>query len=292
MNKEQIALLYVIFGAVVMTVLGISFALLTDSDAILLDALFNLVTLIMSLLTLKVARLIKQGSSAKFQFGYYGFEPMLNMTKGSIILVLCLIAGVDSLLVILSGGKPLDTGLAAIYAITATIICFVTASILRHFRKQLHSPLVELESFNWLVNGVISAGIAVTFLFAYFIQSSKWNFIVPYIDPAIVILLVLLVIKIPFEIITDSFNQLLGAAPQPELEQQLKTELTTVLAEHNLKVFDTQMMLSGRLLYIKLQVRFTGSFGLTSDKMLDEIQSSIKVSAKKLHPDIQIDLVL
>ena len=292
MNKEQFALLYSIIGAVIMTALGISFALMTKSDAILLDALFNLITLIMSILTLKVAQLIKQGSSTKFQFGYFSFEAMLNMAKGSIILAICLIAGIDSLQVIFNGGKPLNIVLASTYAVTATFICFLTTFILRKYKKQFHSPLIELESFYWLVNGLISAGVAVTFLMAYLIQSTKWKFIIPYLDPSIVIFLILLIIKIPIEIIRDSFNQLLGAAPQPDLEQKLKTELTSLLAEHNVKVSNSQMMLSGRLLYIKLQIKFTDSFELSSNKTLPKLQSLVEASASRLHPIIRVDLAL
>ena len=292
MNKEQLAIMYSITGAVIMAVLGLSFAFLTNSDAILLDALFNLVTLIMSLLTLKVAQLIKQGSSSKFQFGYYSFEPMINMSKGSIILALCLIAGVDSLLVILAGGKSLNMGLASVYAVSATFICFVTASLLRYYKKQFYSPLVELEAFNWLVNGLISAGVAVTFLIAYFTQGTRMDFALPYIDPAIVIVLILLVIKFPLEIIRNSFNQLLGAAPPSKLEQQLKAELTTILARYKLHVLDSQMMLSGRMLYVKLQIRFADNFARSSVRSLNEVQSSIKEQANKFHPDIQVDLVL
>lgn len=215
MNKEQIAILYSIFGAVIMTALGGGFAFLTGSDAILLDTLFNVITLIMSLLTLKVAQLLKNKPSGKHQFDYNKLAPLLNMSKGVIILVLCLIAGIDSVLVVLSGGKSLNMGLASIYAVLSTFICFSTALILRHYKNQLHSSLVDLEAFNWLINGLISAGVAMTFILGFFLESTNWRFVVPYIDPVIVIVLISLVIKVPYQVIRDNLNQLKGSSAIP-----------------------------------------------------------------------------
>lgn len=63
MDKERFALRLSVAGAVFMTFLGVEFAILTRFEAILLDGLFNLITFVMSLLTLKVAALINRGKA-------------------------------------------------------------------------------------------------------------------------------------------------------------------------------------------------------------------------------------
>ena len=63
MNKttvENRALKLSVAGTLFMALLGFSFALITGSGAILLDGIYSLVTFAMSLLTLKVAELVRR----------------------------------------------------------------------------------------------------------------------------------------------------------------------------------------------------------------------------------------
>ena len=78
-NKtEQTALKWSAYRQSFMGILGIVFALLTRSEAILLDGFFSFIGFVMGLLTLRVARLVLQPDDEKFQFGYAFFEPFFN----------------------------------------------------------------------------------------------------------------------------------------------------------------------------------------------------------------------
>uniref|UniRef100_UPI002617EC42 cation transporter n=1 Tax=Acaryochloris sp. IP29b_bin.148 TaxID=2969218 RepID=UPI002617EC42 len=85
-SQEQWALTLSIMGSAVFAVLGGVFGLYTHSGAILLDGFYSLMTMTMSFVSLKVAALIQEGPSRRYQFGYYGFEPFINTIKGIIVL--------------------------------------------------------------------------------------------------------------------------------------------------------------------------------------------------------------
>lgn len=291
MEKELFALSFSVAGAVFMTFLGVGFALLTKSDAILLDGVFNLITFVMSLLTLKVAMLIKRGESIKFQFGYYNFEPLLNLVKGFIILIVCVFALVSSIEAILGGGKELQMELAVVYAIIATIACFVVALILKHYKKKLHSPLVDVDAFNWLMNGIISGGVALTFIIAYFMKKTDWSHFVPYIDPALVCILVLSVISLPIQTIREGVNQLLGKAPASKLEQKAREQIDELVREYSFEHSQIRMMLIGRLFYVLIHVLVPNTFTLTQVRELDKIRERFDEAINKLHPGVVIDVV-
>ena len=70
MDAEVTALRLSLIGGVAMGVLGVGFALLTRSDAIMLDGFFSVIGFVMGLITLRVARLVKQPGDEQFHFGY------------------------------------------------------------------------------------------------------------------------------------------------------------------------------------------------------------------------------
>ena len=64
-----------------MAILGIAFAVLTRSSAILLDGSFNFISLVIALIAMRVSRLQDIQRSDNFHFGYAQFEPLLNIGR-------------------------------------------------------------------------------------------------------------------------------------------------------------------------------------------------------------------
>lgn len=291
MDKEQFAIKLSITGSAFITLLGVGFAVLTRSEAILLDGLFNLITFALALLTLKVVSLINREKSLKFQFGYHNFEPLLNMIKGLIILVLCVFALVSSIKSFWNGGKELEMGLAVVYAIAATVSCFTVAFLLRQYKKQINSPLVEVETFNWMVNSFVSSGITLTFVIAFFMEGTAWKKYVSYVDPVLVCVLVLFVIKLPIQTILEGINQLLGSSPDSELEHKTRERITGLASEYSFEQSRIRMMLIGRLFYVLIQIQVPATSVTTQVCDLDKIRARFSEAIRGLHLEVDIDIV-
>ena len=85
-----------IFGALFMAALGIGFAILTSSDAVLLDGLFSLVGFAIGLVSLRVATLVRRPDDELYHFGYAAYEPMVNLTKGLLMAFITIFALVSA----------------------------------------------------------------------------------------------------------------------------------------------------------------------------------------------------
>ena len=72
-------------------VLGFIFFFFTDSEAILLDGVFNIISLAMGFLSLNVVQFLLIPEDSRYHFGYVMFEPLLNTIKGLIITLVCLL---------------------------------------------------------------------------------------------------------------------------------------------------------------------------------------------------------
>lgn len=288
---ERNALMTSLIGALMMTGLGIGFFVLTRSEAILLDAVFNAVTFAMSALTLRVARLIHGRDSKRFQFGHYSFEAMLNTMKGVIILVVCIGAAASSVQAIIGGGREFELGIASVYAIVATAICSTVALVLRRRARVVHSPLVDLDAFNWRVNALISAVVAATFMVASVLKNTRWSGIVVYVDPVLVLLLVLGVMKFPLDIVRRGVFQLLLAAPNPELQAECSAQLAIALGSPGYKRVEVRMSQVGRLLYVLVQILVGDDHGPQPLDDQDRVRTRIASALQGLHPELVVDVL-
>lgn len=292
-SQEQWALTLSIVGSAVFAVLGGVFGLYTHSGAILLDGFYSLMTMTMSFVSLKVAALIQEGPSRRYQFGYYGFEPFINTIKGIIVLSVSLFAFVSAIEDLLHGGRDLVVGLALAYATLSTIGCFTFAILMHRYARRLNLPLLEVEARDWTVDGCISSAVALTFVVTLLLQDTAWNIYLPYVDPLLVSLLVLIIIPLPLRTVFEGVNQLLGVAPESELDREIRKTISQVSRsqKHPIDRFHLQMMVQGRVLYVFIQLLVPAEFAVERVQELDQLRQKFSDAIADLHPFPEIDIV-
>lgn len=292
-TQEQWALTLSIIGSAVFAVLGGVFGLYTHSGAILLDGFYSLMTMTMSFVSLKVAALIQEGPSRRYQFGYYGFEPFINTIKGIIVLSVSLFAFVSAIEDLLHGGRDLVVGLALAYATLSTMGCFTFAILMHRYARRLNLPLLEVEARDWTVDGCISSAVALTFVVTLLLQDTAWNIYLPYVDPLLVALLVLVIIPLPLRTVFEGVNQLLGVAPESELDREIRKTIAQVARsqKHPIDRFHLQMMVQGRVLYVFIQLLVPAEFAVERVQELDQLRQKFSDAIADLHPFPEIDIV-
>ena len=97
-----------IIGALFMAGLGVGFAILTSSSAVLLDGLFSLIGFAVGLVSLRVATLVRRPDDDLYHFGYAAYEPMLNLSKGLLMALVTIFALVSAIMVVLNGGREIE----------------------------------------------------------------------------------------------------------------------------------------------------------------------------------------
>lgn len=130
-QSERITLKISTFGAMIIGIVGVTFSVLSSSQVILLDGLFNVVFFVTALFTLKVAGLLHRGEDNEFPLGYSFFEPLVNGIKGFLILGMSILAMCDALAAIWAGGRSVSAGLAVFYGLFAAIACWSIAMAMR-----------------------------------------------------------------------------------------------------------------------------------------------------------------
>jgi cation diffusion facilitator family transporter len=257
----------------------------------LLDGFFSFIGFGIGLLTLKVSGLVERPDDEWFHFGYAYFEPSLNAVRGLILLAVTGYALVSAIISLLHGGREIVPGWALVYAAIAVAGCFLLAWTQRRAARANESPLLDVDAKAWLMDGVLSLVVAGAFLGALLIQGTRWDPIVDYVDPALVVLLVLLVLPVPLRIVRDNLGELLRIAPEPEIQAEVKHRFARVVEGHGFRDTRLRMIAAGRYFYLLNHIRVGSTFRIQRVAELDALRTDIHAALEDLHPRLVIDTV-
>lgn len=290
-RQERKALIVSIIGALIIAALGIVFSVLTHSNAILLDGIFSLIGFATALVALRISTLVLQQDDTHYQFGYGGFEPLFNLLKGVVIAFIGVFAFTDAINSILSGGRPVQAGIALIYAILVGIACFIVALYLRAMAKKTLSPLVELDSKNWIIDGLLTVAVLIAFVATIVIEKSEYAWIAVYADPAIVAILVILTLPVPYVTIRDNIKQLLLAAPDEKRQSKVRELLTKELEHIPKEDYLIRMTQVGRYLYMQIYLLFNSQTVVNDVSSHDAIRQRLCDVLVSEFPNASVDVV-
>lgn len=288
---EQRALRRSVWGNLFFAALGFGFAASSESEAILLDGFFSLVAFGMSLLTIRVAKLVQSPADDWFHFGFSSFEPMLNTVKGFLLLGVCGFSLFSAVNALLHGGRPLNPGWALVYAIVASIGAGLLAVMQHRAAKATGSPLLAVDVKNWQIDAGLSVGVGVAFLAAFLLRDSQWAHLLPFVDPALVTLLVLIMIWDPIKIVAEGVGELLAIAPEKSVQDQVHEEFARLVSDYPVDHFNLRMLKSGRTYYLLAHVVVEPDTPIASVAELDSMRAEITSGLRELHPPWEVDVV-
>jgi len=251
-DYEKAGLKLSLAGSILFTGSALIMALLAKSQAILLDGLYTFVTLIMSFLSLKVVDLVKKPETPRFPFGFTALEPFINLIKSLVMLLMLSVFLVTNIKDLLRGGREISLDLTMIYIFLCIIIYGVVITQLRKYGQNSKSSILSFEIKNWCVDGLMTVGIGVSLVGAMVAVRMGYTEILPYIDPSIVIVLVLLSLPIPLKYFFTELRQMLLVAPENVTEAQVRECLADVCKKYGIRGLQIWGLKSGRVQYLFL----------------------------------------
>lgn len=289
-DLEASALHLTVLGALFMAILGLGFAVITQSEAILLDGCFSLIGCAVALLTLKVSRLAVRPGTQQYPFGYTTFEPMLNLSKGLLLSLVGLFALISAISALFTGGRPISTGGAVVYAGISAVGSFWIAWQLRGMAKGSRSSLVKVDAKNWMIDGVITMAVAIAFLFVELTKGTSIATVAPYADPVIVIVIVLVMVPLPIHTIRDAWQQIIGCRPDSEKMRVIYAAVDEIFKPGDPVTCQIRSLEIGRLVYVQVYVldpqQWSGNLA-----QQDQLRSQLYSRLNQQLLGIQMDLI-
>ena len=252
-NAEQTTLKFSIALTVVLGLVGVGSGLATGSQAIIFDGMYSFVDVVPTIVSLVVVKLIAQGSSHRFQYGYWHLEPLVAVLRDSILVVACIYAAVGAVNNLASGGSDVSYGMAAVWTGALSLIGIAMTVYLWRRAKALQSPMLRIDSRSWLVSACLSLALVIGFGIALGLHGTRFEGWVPYLDASALLVISLAMLPVPLIGLWRSLSDVLQVAPD-ELDAQVQAVMTSIVSERTFVDYSSYVAKVGRARFVEIHV--------------------------------------
>lgn len=252
--------------------IGIFFAILTNSRSIMFDGMYSFVLSFFTLASARVIRLLTKGQTVKYQFGYGAYEPLIIIIRSIFLFGMYIVLGYEAITSLFKGGYPIGTYYALIYALISTIACFLIWIMLRKAARRNTSPVLKAEAYGWYLDTILSAAVLLAFLFMLVLKYSGATSYLPYIDPLITLALVLFMLPSLITMFLDNFRDIVSAAPSLQVQEELRTIMDGFQEKYDFVKIENYSEKRGRSLYLISHVYLEHEMSI---KHLDKIRKEM-----------------
>ncbi len=213
---EQRTLVLSLLCVVVIALGSLAWGLAIESDVVILNGVFSLVSLIGSVLYLTAARLVARPADRRFQYGYAHVEPMVNSVNGMLVLVICLYAFINGIEGLRAGGSEVDASSVIWFGAVSGLICATVGTYELWMSRRTGSQLLRNDAREWLIDAAFSLVTLLGFAALFVLEDPLRSTWARYADSALVALLALLFLPIPLGVVWRNVRELLHMSSEDD----------------------------------------------------------------------------
>ncbi|MGU3576486.1 cation diffusion facilitator family transporter [Brucellaceae bacterium C25G] len=293
MHSEQAILKTSITVTIFLAGFGVLFGLLSGSFSIVFDSVYMLIDAALSALALIVVRLISLSTLPeppngklrdRFTMGFWHLEPMVLGLNGLMLTGVSVYALINAVSSMMSGGRHLEFSYAIFYAAFALIICLIMGFIEIRANRKLQSEFVALDAKAWLMSAGITAALFIAFLIGMLLENTSWHWMLPYIDPAVLTIVCLIIIPLPFNTIKQALADMLLFTPV-ELKENAESVAQDFVKRYGFLSYRAYVAKVGRGTQIELYFIVPPDWPAKKLEEWDEIRSELADALGERSPD-------
>ncbi len=270
--------------------LGVLFGLISGSLAIIFDGLFSVVDAVITALMLVVARLVAKESNQRFQYGYWHLEPLVVALKAAVLMTLVVFGFLGAVQSLMAGGHAPELGPAILYSVLVVLICAATWFWLWRHNSRIESALVAIDLKAWAASGIITTALLVAFLAALAMRGTALEPWIPYVDPAILALLSLLILPVPWKDAKEAFHDIFQIVP-PEVNAHVHGVMDAFVARHGFAAYESYVTRTGRAKFIEISVLAPRDMPARTIAHFDRLRAEIGEAIGEAGPDRWLTIV-
>lgn len=282
-----------LYGNLVFVVIELVMALVTGSQAVLLDAVYDSVEFCMLLPSIFLIPLLYKPSNEEHPFGYMQIETIFVVVKGITMTAVTFGLIFNNINLMLHGGHIVSFHTVAGFELFACILGIIVTVYLYYKNKQMESPLINMEMQGWRIDSFISLGMTVAFLLPMLIPFDWFQHIVPYLDQLITIVLSLVMIPTPIHTVITGIRDLMLIPPEEETIDDIKETIEPIIGIYGHKNLYYDIVRTGRKLWISVYISFEkdivslSKFKQLQDQCIKALASKYSDFYFELLPDIE-----
>lgn len=280
-KKEKQTILFSLFAGIVLLCIGIMMSIKTNSQAMLMDALYDSIDIIIVILTLFLIKLYHRPISEKKPFGFSQVESFFILLKTFMILALNISIIINAVILILNGGREVDVVTISFFQFILFVGNLVTWLIIRKINNKINSPTIKVEVISWKFDMIYSLGLAFAFFLIQFLKNTSLKEVILYFDQIIVIISSLIMLPDLFRVLKENITSVLLFAPDNDLTDKIKSIVEESLLNTDMKVVHYDIIKTGRKIWISIYFK-------TSNNMvnIEQLKEKTISCSEKLNKEI------
>ena len=273
---EQRTLLLSLVAVAGVALLSLAWGVAIESDVVILNGVFSLVSLIGSVLYLTAARLVTRPADRRFQYGYAHVEPLASGANGLLVLVICIYAFINGIEGLRAGGDAVSPAGVVWFGVLSGAICVAVGSYEWAMARRTGSQLLRNDAREWLIDAAFSLVTLVGFAVLWWLEEPWRTWWARHADSALVALLALLFMPIPLGVLGQTLRELLHMADADrDLAARVEAVLREVAAEHDVASHTTHVAKVGRSSFIEVNIVAGPRFALQTVAQQDGLRERI-----------------
>jgi cation diffusion facilitator family transporter len=273
---EQRTLAHSIWGVVGVAAGSIAYGLFLESDVVILNGIFSLLSLIGAGLSLLAARLVVQPENRRFPFGYSHLEPLVLSVNSFMVLLICIYALINGIERIRAGGNAVEAEGVIWFGLVSGAVSFGIYLYERRVARRIDSPLIEADAREWLIDFGFSMVTFLGFAVLPLLAEPARGVWARYADPVMVAAMALLAVPLPLAVLRRSLREvLLMSDVEDEVARRLEAVMEAVRGEHDIARYVHHVVKTGRTRFIEVDIVVGPNFALQTVAEQDRLRERI-----------------
>jgi len=273
---EQRTLVLSLVAVAGVALLSLAWGVAIESDVVILNGVFSLVSLIGSVLYVTAARLVARPADRRFQYGYAHVEPMVAGANGLLVLVICIYAFINGVEGLRAGGYEVSPAGVVWFGALSGVICLVVGAYEWSMARRTGSQLLRNDAREWLIDAAFSLVTLAGFAVLWLLEEPWRTWWARHADSALVAFLALLFLPVPLGVLRQNLREMLHMADEDEaISARVEAAMRAIRAEHDIANHTTHVAKVGRQHIIEVNILVGPAFGPKRVSQLDELRERI-----------------
>jgi len=256
--------------------LSLAWGAAIESDVVILNGVFSMVSLVGSALYLTAARLVNRPADRRFQYGYAHVEPMVSGANGLLVLVICIYAFINGVEGLRAGGDTVSPAGVVWFGALSGALCLAVGAYEWSVARRTGSQLLRNDAREWLIDAAFSLVTLAGFAVVWLLEDPWRTWWARHADSALVALLALLFMPVPLSVMWQTLRELLHMADADrELAERVAAVLREVAAEHDIASHTTHFAKVGRSSFIEVNIVAGPRFALQTVAQQDGLRERV-----------------
>ena len=259
---EQRSLTVGMWANLFMGVSGVTAAILSHADALMVDGLYSAVNFASAIVAGKVAASVMRAPDKRRPFGYDANESLYVLFRSLVLMGILAFAGFNALHKIIhyirGGDVPeLVFGPITVYVLLMVAICFSLAAWHGYnWRKTgRRSEILATERTAAVVDGLISAGAGGALLAVTLLRGTPLEVIIPVADALVVLVMATLMFPQPTGMLRRAIREVAGEAVDDATTEEVRKRMLKVIEDVPCELLALAVTKLGRTHFVVAYIR-------------------------------------